>query len=283
MFNERVSDDIFVFTSEMYVQVNAGVVLTAEGAIVVDTLPFPKETQAIVDFVRRRSPRGARYVINTHYHADHVYGNYLFPEAEIVAHAACRDTLLRNGQQRLEEAREQNPELTDVRLRVPDIVFERGQMVFHLGGKTIQLIHTPGHSADCIVAYVKEDKVLFGGDTVMPVPFIVEGDWQQMIDSLRIIQELPLENIVQGHGEVLLRGEIPDALSSSVSYLQTIYKRVRRHVEVGLPRDALRKVDIEKCGKSRIPLNGLVQDLHRANLAHLYDVMMAEKATKSER
>lgn len=283
MFNERVSDDIFVFTSEMYVQVNAGVIFTAEGAIVVDTLPFPKETQAIVDFIRRRSPQGARYVINTHYHADHVYGNYLFPEAEIVAHAACREALLRNGQQRLEEAKEQNLELAGVSLRVSDIVFERGQVVFRLGGKTVQLIHTPGHSADCIVAYVKEDKVLFGGDAVMPVPFIVEGDWQQMIDSLRVIQELPLENIVQGHGEVLLRGEIPDALSSSISYLQTIYKRVRRHVEAGLSRDALRKVDIEKCGKSRIPLNGLVQDLHWANLVHLYNVMMAEKAMKAER
>jgi len=220
-------------------------------------------------------------VINTHHHADHTYGNYLFPEADVVAHAACRKALSRDGERRLEAAKEQNPELADVRLRVPAVVFERGQMVFHLGGKTVRLIHTPGHSSDCIVAYVKEDKVLFGGDTVMPVPFIVDGDWQEMIASLRLVQELPLDNIVQGHGEVLLRGEIPSALASSISYLQTIYKRVRRHVEAGLPRNALRKFDIEKCGKSRIPLNGLVQDLHWANLAHLYNVMMAEKAVKS--
>jgi len=281
MFNERVSNDIFVFTSEMYAQVTAGVILTTEGAIIVDTLPFPRETQVIVEFVQRRSPYGARYVINTHYHADHTYGNYLFPEAEIVAHGACRKALLRDGERRLEEAKEQNPELDGVRLRAPAVVFERGQMVLHLGGKTVQLIHTPGHSSDCIVVYVKEDKVLFGGDTVMPVPFIVDGDWRDMIASLRLIQELPLENIVQGHGEVLLRGEIPRALASSISYLQTIYKHVRRHVEAGLPRSDLRKLDIEKCGKSRIPLNGLVQDLHWANLAYLYNVMMAEKAAKS--
>jgi len=281
VFSERVSNDIFVFTSEMYAQVTAGVILTAEGAIIVDTLPFPRETQSIVEFVRRRSPYGARYVINTHHHADHTYGNYLFPEADVVAHAACRKALSRDGERRLEAAKEQNPELADVRLRVPAVVFERGQMVFHLGGKTVRLIHTPGHSSDCIVAYVKEDKVLFGGDTVMPVPFIVDGDWQEMIASLRLVQELPLDNIVQGHGEVLLRGEIPSALASSISYLQTIYKRVRRHVEAGLPRNALRKFDIEKCGKSRIPLNGLVQDLHWANLAHLYNVMTAEKAAKS--
>jgi len=42
VFSERVSNDIFVFTSEMYAQVTAGVILTAEGAIIVDTLPFPR-------------------------------------------------------------------------------------------------------------------------------------------------------------------------------------------------------------------------------------------------
>jgi cyclase len=281
MFSERVSNDIFVFTSEMYAQVTAGVILTTAGAIIVDTLPFPRETKTLVEFVQRRSPHGARYVINTHHHADHTYGNYLFPEAEVVAHAACRKAVSRDGERCLEAAREHNLELADVRLRVPAVVFERGQMVFHLGNKTVRLIHTPGHSGDCIVVYVKEDKVLLGGDTVMPVPFIVDGDWQEMITSLRLIQELPLESIVQGHGEVLLRGEIPIALASSISYLQAIHKRVRRHVEAGLPRSGLRKYDIEKCGKSRVPLNGLVQDLHWANLAHLYNVMTAGKATKS--
>ncbi|MDY7041622.1 MAG: MBL fold metallo-hydrolase [Chloroflexota bacterium] len=281
MFSERVSDNIFIFTSEMYAQVTAGVILTTEGAIVIDTLPFPRETQAIVDFIQQHHPLGVRYVVNTHYHADHTYGNYLFPEAEIVSHAACRRALLREGEKSLKEAKEQAPELEEVSLRVPEVVFERGQMIFHLGGKTTQLIHTPGHSSDCIVVYIAEDKVLFGGDTVMPVPFIVDGDWQEMVASLRFVQDLPLENIVQGHGEVLLRGEIPHALKSSISYLQNIHKRVNNHVEGGLSRDALRKIGIEQCGKSRIPLNGLVQDLHRANLLYLYDVITTEKAAKS--
>lgn len=280
MFSDRVANNIFVFTSSMYAQVTAGVILTEEGAIVVDTLPFPREAQAIVDFIARRTPHGVRYVINTHYHADHIYGNYLFPEAELIAHEGCRKVLLRDGERGLAEAKEQNPELADVRLRIPEIVFARGEMVLHLGGKTVQLIHTPGHTEDCLVVYVKEDKVLFGSDTVMPVPFIVQGDWQQMIDSLERIRELPLDNIVQGHGEVLLRGEIPQALESSIHYLKTIHKVVRQYVKEGRPRSELRKVSIEKCGKSRIPLNGLVQDLHHANLVHLYNSMMAEQAKK---
>jgi hypothetical protein len=46
-------------------------------------------------------------------------------------------------------------------------------------------------------------------------------------------------------------------------------------VEKGLPRSALAQIDIESCGKSRIPLGGLVQRLHQANLDYLYAEMTA--------
>jgi hypothetical protein len=48
---------------------------------------------------------------------------------------------------------------------------------------------------------------------------------------------------------------------------------VRAIVDKGLPRSALSEIDIEDCGLSRIPLGGLVQRLHVANLEHLYSEM----------
>ena len=48
----RVADDTWVFTSRMYVEVNAGLVVTPEGGILIDTLPFPSETQQIIAFAR---------------------------------------------------------------------------------------------------------------------------------------------------------------------------------------------------------------------------------------
>ena len=82
----RVADDTWVFTSELYLEVNAGLVVTEEGGILIDTLPFPSETKQIIDFASRVCPQGIRYVINTVAHADHVYGSYLLPDAELVAH-----------------------------------------------------------------------------------------------------------------------------------------------------------------------------------------------------
>lgn len=275
MQRERVSDDVYVFTSEMYAQVTAGAVITTDGAVLIDTLAFPSETRDVANFIERRLNVPVRYLINTHYHADHVHGNYLFPNALIVSHSLCRQILIKQGPGAFAEARNQSPELGDLRLRLPDIVFEGGGMNLHMGDKTLQLLHSPGHSRDAITVHVREDRILFASDTVMPVPYIVDGDIDDMLRSLTAINALSLENIVQGHGEVILRGEIEETIASHIHYLNAIRTRAERAVARKASRASLRNIDIEKCGKSRIPLNGLVQQLHVANLMALYDRLSA--------
>jgi hypothetical protein len=116
----------------------------------------------------------------------------------------------------------------------------------------------------------------------MPVPYFVWGNRHAFIESLERLKEYNLESIVQGHGEVLLRGEIPLALESNIDYLRTLEKKVTRIVEKRLGREALDRLTIDECGKSRIPLNGLVQDLHRANAYALYDELTGNKQQTGE-
>ena len=274
MLRERISEEIYVFSSDLYAQVTAGVIVASEGAVVVDTLPFPQETRELLAFVQERGLR-VPYVINTHSHADHANGSYLFEETDLVAHQLCREILRKHGERVLEEAKAETPEVADVQLRLPSIAFDQ-EAILHLGDRTLQLIPLPGHTSDSIGVYVQEDKILFAGDAVMPVPYIVEGDRAAMIDSLRVIGQLGLENIVQGHGEVILRGEVEEALKTSILYLETIYEKVKEVVEAGAPPESVAEINIEQCGKSRIPLNGLVQHLHEANLLYLYDLMTAQ-------
>jgi glyoxylase-like metal-dependent hydrolase (beta-lactamase superfamily II) len=281
MLRERISEEIYVFTSDLYAQVTAGVIVTSEGAVVVDTLPFPQETRELLAFVQqRRLP--VPYVINTHSHADHANGSYLFEEADLVAHQLCREILSRHGERVLEEAKEETPEVTEVRLRLPSITFDQ-EMTLRLGDRTMRFIPLPGHTADSIGVYVEEDKILFAGDAVMPVPYLVGGDRAAMIDSLRVVGRLSLENIVEGHGEVILRGEVEEVLKTSIFYLETIYEKVKEAVEAGASPESVAEIDIEQCGKSRIPLNGLVQQLHEANLLYLYDLMTGQVGKKPRR
>jgi cyclase len=277
MIRERVTEDVYVFISSLYAEVAATVIVTPEGAVVIDTLPFPQETNEVREFALRRCPRGIRYVINTHHHADHIYGSYLFPEAELIAHRQCREILLKVGEASLAQAKAQTPALASVELRIPQLVFEI-DLLLRLGEKTIHLMHAPGHSPDGIVVHLREDKVLVASDLVTPVPLIVRGDIDELIRSLKQIEGLSLENLIQGHGGVLLRGEIEETVDSSILYLRTIQKEVRAIVDKGLPRSELSKIRMEACGKSPIALGGLVQRLHMANLEYLYSEMAANKS-----
>ena len=274
MLRERVADDIYVFTSDLYIKVMAGVIFTSQGAVVIDTLLFPQETSELVDLVRRKAKNEVCYVINTHSHSDHLYGTYLFGGAEVIGHELCRQALQKHGEKDLDEAKDRIPDLSEVQLRLPSVTFNE-ELTLRLGNKTLRLMHTPGTTPDSIAVYVREDKVLFAGDTVMPVPYIVDGDRLELMESLRAVSKLSLDNIVQGHGGVLLRGEIRATLKSSIAYLDTIYEKVQEKIEAGAPRDELRRISIESCGKSRIPLDGLVQDLHQANLELLYDQLIS--------
>ena len=281
MQEERVASDIHVFTSELYAQVTAGLIVTEEGCILIDTLPFPEETNQIASVAGRFCRGGVQLLVLTHYHADHTYGAYQFPQATVVAHALTRDLMIEKGLPALAEAKSQSAELAEVELVLPTVVFGTGKLTLHLGKKTLQLFHSPGHTPDSIAVLVVEDRVLFASDTMLPVPTIFDGDLDTLVRSLEQLKEYPIESIVQGHGEVILRGEVGDRIDEAVRYLFTIRELVDKAIAKDSPRESLLEHDIESCGLSRIPLNGLVQELHLANLLALYDHNKNEKAPKA--
>lgn len=270
MVRERIADNVYVFTSERYAQVNAGAVVGPAWSILIDTLPFPDETLEIRDFLEAKLGCPVRYVVLTHYHADHALGAFCYPEARVIAHTECRRLLTTHGQKRLEQAREQTRELEAVRLVLPEVVFQSGHLVLRIGKRTLQLLPLPGHSPDGIGVLVVEDRVLFSGDAMMPLPYLVDGDYESAVQSLKRIPRLKLENVVQGHGEVILRGEIQNAVRANLHYLSSLHKQVQKAIHRRDGESYLATIDIEDCGKSRILLGGLAEELHQRNLVALF-------------
>ncbi len=275
MRKERVTENIYVFQSEAYAQVTAGAIMTDEGTVVIDTLPYPRETREMIDFLRRESKRGIRYVINTHYHSDHVYGNFLFKEADIISSERCREMLRKSGEKNLNLDKQQTPELAEVTLRLPNIsIPDRASL--HLGDMVMRIIPLPGHSPDGIGVYVEGDKILFAGDAVMAIPYIFWGDREVLTQTLTQIREMSLENIVQGHGDVLLKGEIDESLENGIKYLDCIYEKVKAKVAVRASKEKLGDITLESCGGSPIALDGLVRQLHKSNLLRVYQTLTAK-------
>ena len=268
MQRERVTDRIFVFRSELYAQVTAGVVRTSAGAVLIDTLLFPDESRQIRDFVESALGSRVRYLINTHFHADHSTGSCFFPGAQIVAHRRCRELLDTRGREGLRRLQESSADFADVALALPDIVFEE-QISLHVGGTTFTLWASPGHSPDSIVCHVEDANVLFAADTVMPIPYFVDGDHRAFKRSLRRLRAGSYENIVQGHGDIILRGEAAEKLESDIAYLDALERLVTRELENG--GDPRHHVSAEDCGKSHVLLNGLAPALHEQNVLRLVE------------
>ena len=266
---ERVAENVYVFTSDLYAQVNAGVVVGPDWSVVIDTLAYPEETLELRQFVERGLGSRVRYVINTHYHADHTLGTWLFPGAVVIGHAECRRLLDTRGRHALHEAQQNNRDLHPVEIVLPEVVLRDEQISLRVGRKRLELMPLPGHSPDGIGVLLVEDRVLFSGDAMMPLPSLIDGDVESMAASLRKIPRMKLENLVQGHGEVILRGEIPNAVRSNLTYLSALDRYVRRVQRRKSPGSDAAGADVEDFGKSRILMNGLAAELHARNLQAL--------------
>ncbi|OGO35089.1 MAG: hypothetical protein A2W35_11385 [Chloroflexi bacterium RBG_16_57_11] len=273
---ERIADNVYSFQSDIYAQVTAGTVIGPNWAVVIDTLATPEEALAMREFVERELGVPVRYVIDTHSHADHAWGNCFFPGATVIGHPLCRQLLETKGRAALEETSRANPSLRNVKIILPQITFNQGELNLRVGKKTLSLFPLPGHCPDNLGVLVEEDRVLFAGDAAMPLPYIVDGDIDDLIASLKKISRLGLENIVQGHGEIVLRGEIDNYMRENLSYLSNIRKAVRRAGKRKYPQEVLDETTIESCGKSRVLIGGLAAELHRRNLRALYRQMYGE-------
>ncbi len=280
MHRERVSENVYWFQSEVYAQVTAGVVAGPQWAVLIDTLALPEESIAIREFVEHEIGVQVRYIINTHYHADHTWGNCFFPGAMVIAHALCRKLLEERGIPSMEAARRQNPAFKQVKMVLPQLTFSEGTLTLRVGKKNLTILPTPGHSPDGISVLVDEDRVLFAGDAFMPLPYVVDGDAEDITTSIRKFARMGLENIIQGHGDIVLRGEIDAAVKENLGYLTNIRKVARTALRRRAPQDYLEENGVEACGKSRVYLGGLAEELHGRNLRALYQ---QEKKAEAEK
>jgi cyclase len=153
---------------------------------------------------------------------------------------------------------------------LPTLTFDTGTLSLQVGKRHLRIFPIAGNSPDGLGVLVREDRVLFAGDAFLPLPLITEGDVEELAETIRKVSKMSLENIVQGHGDVILRGEIEQAVKSNLNYLAAIQKVAKMAARCKDPMPVLEEATIEECGKSRVLLGGLVTELHQRNLTALY-------------
>ena len=186
---------------------NAGIIIGSDGILVVDTLISAKEAQRFMTDIRKVSSKPIKYVVDTHYHLDHAFGNGEFAKAGalIISHAADRDNLERKGEPILKRATEFGLSEKDMRgtaIALPVLTFT-DRMTVYLGREKVELLSIgPSHTPGSVLVYLPERKILFTGDILFTDfhPYLGEGDLAGWIRNLDFILSLDVATIIPGHG-----------------------------------------------------------------------------------
>ncbi len=194
---------------------NCGFLVGRDGVTVVDTCFTERRTRRLIDEIEAITDAPLRTLINTHHHGDHTHGNYLLPDATIIAHERCREEVLSAGH----VATGLFPGVAwgDLEVNAPFVTFDERLNVYVDDTRLELMFMGPSHTTNDIAVWMPDQRVLFAGDLVFNggTPFVVMGSVAGSLAALDRLRALEPEVIVPGHGAVCG----PDALDAQVDYL----------------------------------------------------------------
>lgn len=236
---KQVAPDIhflFEFNSS-----NAVVLTTDEGVLVIDTRQHPRDGQDLLDRIRKITDKPIKWVINSHFHGDHYFGNPPFKAAgaAFVAHVETARLMRQVHDKELARRqaffRSRNYDPAEVRLIVPEITFE-GELTLQIGGRDIKLAYYgPGQQAgDTFVLFPHARMVfttgMFGPRSMPNMAFTpsVEG-W---IALLHRLAAMDVDKILPAHGDVSTTADVKELAAMLADEYATVKSAVARGVSV---------------------------------------------------
>ncbi len=224
----EVAEDVFVCQSSAAL-VNCTVLVADDELVVIDTLLRPQDTREVRAFIDSLGIP-MRWLVNTHWHSDHCYGNRLLIDSRtcVVAHADHLRTLEREryvlSPNRRKIVERQNLVMPHLTLRSQA---ELRRPVHAM------LLPAPGHTPDSLAVWLPQRGILITGDTVLnsgddrlATPYFYWGDSRALEKTLEMLLTLSPQMVIPGHGEVTDAG----AIERGLRYVQCLRQRFAEFV-----------------------------------------------------
>jgi cyclase len=285
MTMRQVSERCYAVLNEtnLVCDANSGLVNAGDG-LLVDTQSDLRHAREMIELFSHVWHAAPRYVVLTHEDIDHVAGNQLFPDAEIIGHRSMPDrmkqaadpaesqkltnavhhlisrTVLRtahHGVLAVATQLDENFDFDGIELRPPTTLFD-DRCVLDLAGTEVHLIYVgPAHQVGDVIVHVPSEGVVFAGDLLFnqSTPMGWVGSYQQFSDALDRIIDLDPATIVPGHGPVCG----VEAVKDEQAYFQHVLGESRKFFEEGLTAtQAAERIDLDRYGEWKAPARLLI-------------------------
>ena len=189
---------------------NAGIIVGDDSVLVIDSLRVPSFARDLIQDVKKITEKPIEFVIDTHSHWDHSWGNEEFPEATIIGHKNCYAEMIDiewNEEWRKKVTSSNDPWSEEghlVNITPPNMTFETS-MQLYFGGRELDLKYFgKAHTSGDIYIHLPKEKIVFTGDVAQDggVPYLGDcypNDWP---GTDNLLASLPIEQFMSGHGPI---------------------------------------------------------------------------------
>ena len=218
---------------------NAGFIVGDDGVAVADTLSYEDAARQFLAAIRAQTTRPIRYVVDTHYHIDHVAGNGVFKEAGAIILAQRKVRCWIHSENEHLYGADLTPALKAmIDALVPPTNIYDNYVDWNLGSRVVQIRNMPGHTGADTVVIVPDAHVVFAGDLVWRniAPNLVDASIRPWIATLNtLLSTYPDYTFVPGHGDVATAADV----AAFRDYLVAVRDQVANEQNQGLSGDAL--------------------------------------------
>ena len=242
---KKIKDGIYVYAQKP-ADSNAGIILTQEGVVLIDSGHNPPDSQAILKAVKQLTSQPIRFLINTEPHSDHTTGHFLFsPPAIIIAHEGATDSMKKAyNPQRNEKLMADYPDMREsfkgFKMITPQIEY-RDKMTLNVGERTFELYYLKNvHSEADTAIWLPRERVIFSAAVAGVKRFSnlrPSVQIEDMISAMKMMKSLNPEIVVPGHGPPGTTKIFDD----SIQYYTLLLERVGKMAKEGKSLDSIKK------------------------------------------
>jgi glyoxylase-like metal-dependent hydrolase (beta-lactamase superfamily II) len=274
---KKFADGVYAFVGENY-NSNAGIVLTQDGVVLIDSGHNPIDSRKILEVVKKLTPMPVRLLIDTEPHPDHTTGHFVFsPPAVVVAAAGAGESMRgreREAPQRIQQLEATSPAmkaaLEGYKFITPHVEYQQ-KATLNVGERTFELMYLKGvHSEADTAVFLPKERIIFSASAFVTNqinilrPFVTIPD---ILAAGKLMKALNPEHVIPGHGQPTTVKLFDDG----EKYYALLIERVGALAKAGKTLDEIKK-------EVKMPeyTHWASQDRFPTNVEAAYKVVMAK-------